>query len=361
MINKSACFVCATPYQIMSAIAIVQDKKLDADLYIFGTFIGYEKLAERIKRTEIFKYVITVDYEPFRHRSYKKNLLQILKKKSFYDKYVPVDRIYSYFYSTSRAHFKLLLFYKIKKRNPNVLCVYYEDGLGTYGTNISILQKSSWRDRIEFFMGCKSFSPEKTRLMASIPSLIDIPAYFSDKVDTMPCLLTDEGNKSRLKDIFVEDEMICINEPIIIFDVLRRGNIESQLLDDCYQKLLDVFHFNNIVCKQHPRSTFETHVKIKQFVDKSIPMEVLYLGMDDIERRILVGNMSTALFSPKLLFGKEPYVVSLHELLIPQDNNIKIIFNKMLCLYKNKNKIFAPKTLDEFSNILLAIRENISI
>ena len=59
--RRQACFACTTPYQVLGAISITKQENLDADLYIFGMFSGYEKVAEKLRDHAIFANVYAAD------------------------------------------------------------------------------------------------------------------------------------------------------------------------------------------------------------------------------------------------------------------------------------------------------------
>jgi hypothetical protein len=126
-------------------------------------------------------------------------------------------------------------------------------------------------------------------------------------------------------------------------------------ITDCYKITYSLLDGNNIVCKPHPRSTCKIDDGIKEFSYQGVPMEVIYSLMDDLCDRILVGNLSTALFSPKLMFGKEPYVISIHRIIDSNVTEYDSIYYGLYSLYIEKDRIFAPKNLQEFSEVLLHI------
>ena len=63
--------------------------------------------------------------------------------------------------------------------------------------------------------------------------------------------------------------------------------------------------------KPHPRSKEKTGADIKVYTNTSVPMEVLYAGMENLDGRILITYASSAVYTPKMFFDAEPVVINL--------------------------------------------------
>jgi hypothetical protein len=71
---------------------------------------------------------------------------------------------------------------------------------------------------------------------------------------------------------------------------------------------------------------------------------------------ILMSFFSTASFTPKLLYGKEPYLIFLDRLTGYDFLNSDNLIRGLKSLYKNPKKIMQPKSVDELFEII----ENLS-
>ena len=64
---------------------------------------------------------------------------------------------------------------------------------------------------------------------------------------------------------------------------------------------------------------------------------------------------STSLFTPKTVFGNEPYVIFLNEMeefkssfVLPEERRVYMM--KVVKMYHNQNKVFFPRNVGEFLN-----------
>ena len=359
MIKREACFACTTPYQVLSSIAVQKDRKLDADLYVFGMFENYRSVCEKISAYGLFANVIPVDCSQIGAPSKKEAFKQMLWSRTYTKVFLEDRTVYNVFFTSSRAHPKLLLLHELGRRNKNLRIVMIEDGLGTY-TPIStqLRTQSKQRRLLNTLLGWgEMFPPDKTTVMSRRPDLIELPSDLSKAlVLQMPELPTDENTTKMLFDIFGVSVSDTIKERVVIFDTVRglkNIGIQFDVINQCYQLLLNVFSIDNVVCKSHPRSRKTTSVPLKLYDKPYVPVEVLYSGMEDIEDRVLVGICSTAMYSPKLIFGKEPYVIDLHKIAFGEEKKVySELCNKMRSLYQDSQKVFCPETLEDLLEII---------
>ena len=176
----------------------------------------------------------------------------------------------------------------------------------------------------------------------------------------MPRLSFENKNIEMLKDVFSVGKDSMISEKYIVFDTLRRNNTyiseeQLNLLDQCYDIIVSVGGKENTICKPHPRSLFATKASIGQYSGQEIPMEVLYASMEDLDQRILVSFTSSAIFTPKIMFDKEPLVISLHRMLRETRGSaiFEGIYQKFKETYSQKERVMAPETFEELKECLM--------
>lgn len=355
------CLTCTTPYQLMGAISIVQGLKLEADLYLFGMFSGYDRIAERLEKYHVFHRVISVDCAKFKSLSLIKGLWQTINSRRAVSSFLASETVYDVFYSSSRAHVKLLLRRELERRNPELCFVTFEDGLGTYSAQSHELNSSRLRRLVNAVLGWDSFKPSKTIMMVTHPELFELPKRLKTvPIKKMPSVVGTESNRRMFLDVFDAHEEDIIKERVILFDVTRGIykndlGVDTNMLDESYQMVVDKFLYDNVVCKPHPRSIVKTKVAVKEYIKTGIPVEILYAGMPDLEERILIGTFSTALFTPKMMFDKEPTIVCLHKMVWPSNKKIPPVFEKLCKMYNHKDRIFAPENLNELKTYLSRI------
>lgn len=363
---KKACFACTTPYQVIGAISIVKSEHLQADIYIFGTFPDHDLLSARLRELNIFQNVYAVDSEKINLLGkgqasveiQTQALFQVAFPQIYVREFLRDDTAYETFYSSSRAHTKLLLQRVLKKRNPEMKTVIYDDGLGSYLEDSHVLRPSKMRRRAEKILGWNLFDPKTVSIQLYLPEIAHIPQELKD------CQLREMArldwqapeNKVILKRLFGISETEKYRERVILFDNVRGATSRREMfekVDRCYQTILDVVGEKNVLFKAHPRSYEKPSLMLHCIEKQATSMEVFYADMEDLESRVLIAYNSTATYTPKLLFGKEPWVINLHRIVGPPlQKNSEILYQTFLPTYQNKEKLLAPNDMDELKKML---------
>lgn len=372
MKTRDACFICSSPYQIIGAIGIVKSKNLCADLYIApGEYKVDDSLVKKLRDSRIFSTVIVVSLAGgSEKRDYVSRKLRSVRMTVFSEKtlsaYLPSDVSYNAFYASSRSSIKATQLAVLRKRNPNIKRVVFEDGLGSYSENGRLMEVSNLRRFIERLLGWDLDDREKMSVMVYCPELISKFEHLKGiSIEQMPRLELNDENRALLSEIFSVQEVNCIQERYIIFDTKRSGGVYDHLtadekarLDSCYEAIKESVG-NNVILKEHPRSAEKTVSLLKTYPYQGLPMEVLYLNMKDLNKRVLISQVSTAVFSPKVLFDSEPIVISLHHLL--RDNHLSTefegIFDKFRGTYRSPSRVLAPDSIEELRQMLEAIQQ----
>lgn len=361
---KEACFACTTPYQVMGAISITINKQLDADLYIFGMFPNYQVVAEKLRNYNYFSNVYAVDCSKIGTPSRVEGFRQMLFAESTVSFYLPKEVAYHTYYSSSRALPKTILQQVLLRRNPHMNRVIYEDGMGTYAKDSHPLNPTKLKSAAEKLLGWNLDNPKNTSMMAYVPQLVEVPEYLKGHtVEQMPRLKFDEDITNMLEDIFSVNQTEHIKKKYIIFDTLRPdtanlNNKDLEILDECYDIISHFVGRSKVIIKTHPRSRISSNSNIEIYRNQEIPMEILYVAMPDLDQKVLVSFASSAIFTPKILFDKEPLIISLHRILHETSTSIlfETIYNKFRGIYSNKDRVLAPVSFDELEKILLKVQ-----
>ena len=126
-------------------------------------------------------------------------------------------------------------------------------------------------------------------------------------------------------------------------------------IDECYREIISLAGKENVLFKGHPRSMEEPAIEMNR-VTGSVPMEVFYSNMEDLEGKVLVAYNSTATYTPKLLFGKEPRVINLHRIVGgPMQQNSETLYRTFLPTYEDKGRLLAPETTEELRQMITDI------
>ena len=352
---REACFVCSSPYQVIGVLGIQLKLRLDADIFIFSSFPDYDRLAEKLEGYGLFRRVYPIDLSEIGLRGRWRVLKETVLAKPILKRFLPKDAAYAAYYFSSRGSLKTAMLKVLSDRNPEMKRVVYEDGMGTYSDSASLLNASASRRFLEKALAWDLDDPGKTSFMAYLPELVHYPApYDRCAVEQMPRLPLDDQTRKMFCDLFSIRNESEIREKFIIFDTKRwdkeRCNSDQlQLLDQCYQIVLDTAGRDNVILKPHPRSTKELQSGIRVYPNKGVPMEAIYAVMPDMRDRILISFVSSAVFTPKILLDEEPVVICLHRI-VTDNRNSRVfdgIFEKFRNTYRQPERVLAPASIEE--------------
>ena len=361
---REACFACTTPYQVMGAVGIALQEKLEADIYIFGTFRGYAEVADRLRELEIFQTVHAVDPRVYYRIPTRGNaVVQMARCRETVSAFLPQDVVYGALYASSRAHVKNLLLHELLRRNRDLRLVVYDDGLGMYARDSHVLNTTGIRRAAERLLGWDLYRPSRMRFLVNLPELFEAPEGFADcPVAPMPRLPWTAENRSLLMRVFGVEEDDFIRERVIIFDSLRGWDSDRDRkmrdLDGCFSQAADFFGRDNVILKPHPRSLAVSTADIRLYGKTAVPMEVLYAAMDDLDDRVLITYASSAVYTPRMFFDAEPWVVNLFRITDSVDGGVsewEETFRKFRRVYREPARVMAPENPERFRECLNTI------
>lgn len=357
---KEACFACTTPYQIMGAISILINQPLEADIFIFGMFKDYLTVAKRVKQTGIFSNVYVVNPKKYRNIQKLEALIQMVNARYIVNSFFSEEISYQYYYSSSRAHIKNILLHELIRRNKSLKIIIYDDGMGTYDRSSHVLNTSKLRKTAERIIGWDMYTPGRISFSVYEPALFEKPdGLLNCPVSQMPKPDVSGQTGETIKKIFNVTQESEIREKVIIFEPLRGLDRERdeklKTIDKCYEYAVDVFGRKNVVIKPHPLSTKVTESHTNIYRNTSIPMEALYAGMEELDHRILITYASSAVYTPKIFFDAEPWVINLFRIVDNHHGSVsewEEPYHKFKSIYRTPSKIMAPKTIDEFEECI---------
>lgn len=368
-----ACYFCTTPYQIIGAISLAEDRKEKADLYIVGQFSSFKTIAKKIQQQNIFHNIITIN-ESDVLGTVKTQKNKIIKKFQMFTYYLKIkkigeeivgkDKSYHKMYFSSQAFIiRLVYFYFLNYRNPMEF-IRFDDGVGSYYNNNLFETKSIDKFLRRILFGNKAISFNYD-LLLYMPELARKSQNESSvSLRPMPRISSGESSIKSLNAIFDYTEKDDIKENVIIYDTMKEavyGEKGARYLEDLYEIIGNALQNQNVIIKSHPRSQDRTVNNIKQYGNHVIPSEVLYLNME-MENKVLITSNSTAVVTPKLLLGKEPTIILLYKIMnkvseVHKDEDD--FFQRFKNTYHDKHKFFIPENLEELNNILDRIKNKL--
>lgn len=336
-------FICASPYQIFNAINLMLNNnyiKEEVDIYILNNFEKNKVYEDKLRESDIFNKVYTVDTDivsnsifgiwNLRYAILTRNLKLYIKNK--------IDK-YDIIWLSSWDVFTYSLVYKQKKENKKLKVNLFEDGIATYlnknqvepTSKIQKIMKVNYKKLIdELFM----YRPELgiyNKCYKKI-SAIDIPNEENFKIIREIFNYKETHEKTYYKKI------IYLDQPIEEVD-WKFGR------KDIIEKILEYIDFNNISVKRHPRNQNFNYLKYKVDIipNFEIPWEVVG---KDIKNKVLISFNSTAALTPKFIYDNNNKIVLLYKYFLKNDDicekwdeffyNIQKIYPKNLFIPKNE-------------------------
>lgn len=345
------CFICSTLYQIFNAVNIVfneTDKSIQSDLFLFDASQISNQMEMSLKKIfDHIYFVKTRTHSKNRIKRYINRTLDLLFPKLFLSKTVYIrdssekrciDYIYDEIYFSYLMHFSEAMV----KVNPKATVCRIEDGIGTYFGDIN---KRSFGKLYMLFskvfnVGYEIAMPKK--ILINNPKLFDgvdeceilqLPSINNDFLN-MANMIFDSKKYSFRK-------IIWLTQPISYFCD------EKAIINSICTNIKGFKDYISV--KIHPSDTNVSLYEDFFCVQQSGLWELNILNIN-IDEYILFGIYSSAQFTPKILFDKEPYVILLYKLfpnLFPDQANLVGFVNKFISSYKDKSRIVVPESFDE--------------
>lgn len=361
-------FVCSSAYQLLNAICITHNYKMQSDLIItrqslvdcldidaikdsgiFKNVYGWTKLHEYITDEKVSDWRDTILYN-FRRLKCMINFSKIQKElPNIEEKYNYVFLGYSDFVSQC-------IYFGLKKGGSRL--ALFDEGTFTYGCLVAkepFLKKMGNR----LLYGADLFD-DLEAVYVRQPDKMQMGSYSHVNIRTIESCL-DEKLKNEILKIYCADEKMTalLDEKVIIFD----QNMESDAARQMQKKIVDIcceiISSENVVIKMHPASRTDNYsVTYKKYKDR-VPFEVI-METYPMESRMLISVFSTACFAPKLLMNQEPYIVLTYKIMEPYfkfDEHFLHIIDQVKSDYKNEERIFIPSTLEELKKVIYKLKE----
>lgn len=296
--------------QLISAILLKQsiiDDEADIHLLSMST---YPNLAERLRKTGLFRKVVECDDISITNNLYAKTreerMQTIQNTPNLWG--IDLDCRYDTYYMGHDTFLNKLFFYFLLRHQsaPNVYIM--EDGLASYGHDVFAYaekddinhERYKTQSILHHVSGQYLYLPELYSVKCSYP-IFPFPD-FNDSV------------KRYLLELYGEPEEI--QEPYIVFTSCFPENKYTTNELDLIQQFSKIVGKENIVIKQHPRAVHNPYSVRGYHVlpNSNIPWEV-YLLSGAMENKIFVSSCSYAVFSSYSIFKKNVPVFLLYKML----------------------------------------------
>ena len=356
------CFFASTKFQIINAVNIVLQDKLDADLYIINEYIydNCSELSQKIKAEKIFNNVKLIETDIFncntsstRINTFKLylNCGKVVKSFLLREEY---EKIY---FCTNSLIERLVRFYFLNAGAPSTKFIMYDEGVASYMGIMETAGRFAERVVRYILFGKKSLNTVFNKCLY-VPEFY---CKFNDSqygtVAKIEPIDIESSAMSIYNRIFDFKENGCMKEKFIFLDTVHKRALKKDAQVG-YEKIIEnIFNMtkDNLIIKSHPSDKSSRIDGVKYFDNSDYPFEIIAAN-SDINDKILITLSSTASVTPKIIFDKEPVVILLYKMfsdsLLEWNDYYDTFFQKVKESYKSKNRFFIPKTYDEFENII---------
>jgi len=350
--------LCDTTYQILSAISfrIGNTNSSDRVDLLVDTLrtrnVDMNALAHRIKESNVFSNVYCINNYQGKYENVKPiiKILEWLFPRAVYNSMTKKIRrdcdydavVVSGPFSTQRC---LIAAY------PHSRILFIEDGLGSYIGRLGI-NELSWRGKIAQKL-CK-YSP--THIFPEAVYLYSPKLYVGEYKPIIRRLNFPISHMEVLSSVFFTDtssiKRIYGNYKFIYFSQLINPNATEIQLENTLIEAIKRYYKDDFIIRPHPRG--ETAVYDGLNVDASYSQwELCCSEIDDTV--VLIGNFSTALFIPKLLYNAEPTVIFTYK--IYGNNYVDAAVKRLQNLYSDKKKVVCVSTMDELLETIESLKK----
>lgn len=349
-------FFCSTPLQIYTSIVLSETDFRDEKkkIYIIDYFNESEEYVSRLKELGIFVDVIHLAalnmYERIKAKKhgyiglvfwnlyYYGRYAHVLKKLK-----INIEKNDSVFFSYLEP-VCLMLTKLNKKRKMQYHFLGFEDGIGAY--TIPLERRPG---KIERYMGVNPYY-KKECYWVYRPELL-LHESKGGNVRRINSKLTDELRHS-IKTLWSEVDNIKINHRTIFFD--------DTIGEKSIKKISEVLSLykDKVIVKKHPKrmDRFYESRGYDVLLPQSIPFEC-FLIENNLSNKVLINTFSSAAVNCIFMFDQRPTIVFLYEVIEDDTynsrrNEIGELIENLRYLYGTDNKIYVPKTYEEFKIIL---------
>lgn len=177
-------------------------------------------------------------------------------------------------------------------------------------------------------------------ISASDTEFSEIPGEYSDQLcDFLRKIFLPDNYKGSYSD----NDIIYLQQPVSLWDH-KYPEVEKELLYKCLDILDDRF-----IIRCHPLTVNDPKIKGIRYDLQNYSWETVCIDQIS-DRNILIGVFSTAQFTPKQIFGREPYVIFIHKIIKPTGlDHVQIdrMIGKLIESYDSRNRILVPETTEE--------------
>ena len=343
-------FIAYTPFHILNVLSHVYTYGIkDADLYVICMFKPYEDMMQKIRDLGLFSNVYVTDVDRLQKNE---------KLWSFYgvvDPQTMVKHLFGQKGVKSKNYTDIYFSYPTRFIDDFINMykdahVYaYDDGLGSYIGDVFRKDLGRKYEMVKSVMGVKDRYPECVYLNNAKFSITE------RECPTKPLKardLTSEEQKNinsvfgfNETDDYQKYRFIYLNRPHS-----DSKDAESYINDE--RRILNELPKDKTIIRLHPRETDLSFYEGFAF-DENKGWELLCMNCLTVSN-VLISGYSTAQFTPKMFYDKEPYVVFIYKLIddLCVDAEMERMIDRLRDSYRDPGKIVVPATLEDLRDVM---------
>lgn len=374
MNSNKICIITDTPYQIFNAIIYYYkiDKAKDAVDFFYDVKYSYTStVVERIRACHLFENCIQYTNEPReKHRNIEYYINRI---HEIHSPLFNIENSVNGTYDPScQKYEKIICFAGIRfvldmiRTHPEADVILVEEGTASFLYQNLLADEflNSIGKKDLFF---KMLGEDVKKIKADNMYLYD-PNLYKFSPQTYPILKLPRINNndyeliSILEKVFKESnhEQYSGKKIIYLTQPMQYMAENYEFVDDKVLETLQKYK-KIVVVKPHPAQDLGNFLDFE--TDKSHSFwELLVKDVVD-DNTILISPSSTAMITPKTIYGKEPHVIFTYGMYKMKSSDVR---NFSLCtdiavdMYSNKEKVHRPITINEFEKALTDCLDNLA-
>lgn len=352
---KKVLFACSTKYSILNSIRLSQSLiNTRSDLLVFPRDESTRSFALELRRIGLFN---SIAIGPNIDKSNRYFLGASLLVPGLFIRFftnLKWTEKYSSVYSQSFTH-SLLARELTSQKNFK----FIEEGLSSYtgraynlknknllikGIVFYLSEFKKYDLRLELHLNLKEISLSKSALVNSLPSNAEKVLRILRKIQT-PGISHNYANY----------KFIYLGVPFYGLNDLQPSGLDSVKSIDIICERINAIVFETIsksksIYRKHP---LETMTKVPDFIEEDLGNQTWELSCCDLEgSQVLINYFSTAAFTPKLMYDREPSVLFLYKLAGLELLNADNLIDNLRKIYRDKSKIMIPSNNEELMSFL---------
>ncbi len=353
-------YYCNSAYQIIAAINLHWHRKhegfenipdYEGDLIILNSFSGTKDIYEKLSDAHVFNKVICIDKKYNKGTFHRiKTILDLLFPAMYLkEKYGLEKKDVKNCYDVIAVPKYAEVTDAIYRLNEGSAIEFIEDGMAAYIASTELYPYTEKSRKLHRALHCGGDFSNYRALYLDCPELYT--GENVDKVKRIPRISND--CLEMTKNIFGAS----IRSDRDIYWIAQ--NLENDIYKSQVKDLLNILRKNkeHVLFRPHPRYREAQDYTGFEIDDESMSWEMKLMQMDNVDDILLISVHSTACFTPKMLFDKEPYIILFYRLVDYKvsfmNENYENTIKKFIKTYRDPEKIMIPENMDEFEECIL--------